>query len=93
LEEEVYPIQKAIDNPTKIKSKDGKRKKQEERERYGKRMVGKNSTVSSTVMSPTEPVAPTWSIPVKVVKEQPLLGVTRSSEAAMGALMVFEGER
>ncbi|KAJ3404106.1 hypothetical protein HDV05_007358 [Chytridiales sp. JEL 0842] len=87
LEETIFPIQKALESPTKARDKDGKRRKQEERERFGKKALQGGAGVGDAVPQTI------WSIPVSVVKPQPLLDVTKSHSVGLGALMVFEGER
>ncbi|KAJ3295871.1 hypothetical protein HDU79_008223 [Rhizoclosmatium sp. JEL0117] len=91
LEEELYPLKKALDDP-KRKQKDGKRKKQDERERFGKRPVH-----AHVVKHDVKPAAPgpdrSWSVPMEVVPQLPLLNVVKGSGIGLGALMMFEGER
>ncbi|KAJ3311956.1 hypothetical protein HDU76_002999 [Blyttiomyces sp. JEL0837] len=94
VEEEVYPVQKLLDDPSR-KSKDGKRKKQEERERFGKKLAPKGS--SKTPVPPPPPkvassVDRSWSLPIEVIPEQPLLHVTKGDVVSTGAIMLFEGE-
>ena len=45
IEELIYPIRKALENPKRPKTKDGKRKKQSEKERLG---FAKKETKSTT---------------------------------------------
>ncbi|KAJ3081816.1 hypothetical protein HDU99_004576, partial [Rhizoclosmatium hyalinum] len=91
LEEELYPLKKALDDP-KRKQKDGKRKKQDEKERFGKRPVH-----AHVVKHDVKPAAPgpdrSWSVPMEVVPQLPLLNVVKGSGIGLGALMMFEGER
>ncbi|KAJ3026975.1 UNVERIFIED_CONTAM: hypothetical protein HDU68_004718 [Siphonaria sp. JEL0065] len=91
LEEELHPLKKALEDP-KRKTKDGKRKKQDEKERFGKRPVH-----GHVLKHDPKPVVPgpdrSWSVPLEVVQELPLLNVIKGSGIGLGALMMFEGER
>ncbi|KAI9330228.1 transport protein Trs120 or TRAPPC9 TRAPP II complex subunit-domain-containing protein [Zopfochytrium polystomum] len=87
VEEDVFPVQMALDDPVRRAAlgKDGRRRAQREAERFGKPPAGH---VGRTARRDWQ-----WSVQVKVVPPQPLLQVTQSAEVALGALMVFEEER
>ncbi|KAJ1562961.1 hypothetical protein HK405_005195, partial [Cladochytrium tenue] len=88
VEQDLFPVQAAVEDPRRKDSltKDGRRKPQRESERLGK---------------PPHPLPPrgsgkerNWSIPVKVVPPQPLLQpVDGVQNLPLGSLMVFEEER
>ncbi|KAI9350234.1 transport protein Trs120 or TRAPPC9 TRAPP II complex subunit-domain-containing protein [Obelidium mucronatum] len=92
LEEELYPLKKALDDPKK-KTKDGKRKKQDEKERFGKRPVHAHVVKQDKKPEAVNGPDRSWSVPVEVVPELPLLNVIKGSGIGLGALMIFEGER
>ncbi|KAJ3141359.1 hypothetical protein HK100_007787 [Physocladia obscura] len=91
LEEEIYPIQKALDDP-KRKTKDGKRKKQDDISRFGKIPVHfgiGNPSEHVKVLGPDR----SWAISMEVIPAQPLLNVVKGPGITLGAIMVYEGER
>ncbi|KAI8617961.1 transport protein Trs120 or TRAPPC9 TRAPP II complex subunit-domain-containing protein [Chytriomyces sp. MP71] len=96
LEEEIYPLQKVLDDPSR-KGKDGKRRRQDERERFGKNGVhflnGKKFLSSAEGDSTSIGPDRSWSIPLDVVPSLPLLNVVKGARVALGALMLFEGEQ
>ncbi|KAJ3210402.1 hypothetical protein HDU67_005353 [Dinochytrium kinnereticum] len=90
VEEMVQPVQKALDDP-KRRTKDGRRKRQEERERFGKKPAA--LLFEKGLKAKAAENMPNWSIPIEVIPEQPILQVNKSERISLGALMVFEGER
>ncbi|KAJ3095829.1 hypothetical protein HDU97_006470 [Phlyctochytrium planicorne] len=90
VEEMVQPVQKALDDP-KRRTKDGRRKRQEERERFGKKSAA--LLTDKGMKAKAAEVTAVWSIPIEVIQQQPILQVNRSHRIDLGALMVFEGER
>ncbi|KAJ3110649.1 hypothetical protein HDU96_006389 [Phlyctochytrium bullatum] len=88
---EEKPVQKALDDP-KRRTKTGLRRRQEERERFGKKSATLLFEKPSKGAKGVEQTAP-WSIPIEVIPDQPLLQLIKPDRISLDALMVFEGER
>ncbi|KAJ3405890.1 hypothetical protein HDU80_000600 [Chytriomyces hyalinus] len=89
LEEEIYPLKKVMDDP-KRKGKDGKLIQQDERERFGKRLVSSGSRHKSDAAHGPDR---TWAQSLPVLPSLPLMKVSKGSQIGLGAMMLFEGER
>ncbi|KAJ3384042.1 hypothetical protein HDU92_003791 [Lobulomyces angularis] len=95
VEENIDPVSKFLDDPTKS-SKDGKKRKQNDRERVGKILSFQKKKGEATQLSNDEKILDTetgWSIDVKVIEVQPVLRADLGFPVNAGALMLFEGEK
>ncbi|TPX66055.1 hypothetical protein SpCBS45565_g04757 [Spizellomyces sp. 'palustris'] len=94
VEEDIAPLQRLLDDPRQ-KTKDGRRKRQDERERFGKKRIefSEKRKEDGSVGPKGEKEVPEWSLPIKVIPEQPLVQVVRESLLSPGPMMLFEGER
>ncbi|KAJ3281136.1 hypothetical protein HK104_000185 [Borealophlyctis nickersoniae] len=94
VEEIIQPIKTGEISDARKKTKDGKRIRQDDRERYGKKAIefsggrARAATVSTVASDYGKP----WSISLKVIPEQPILQVNNSLTSP-GSMMLFEGER
>ncbi|KAL2915792.1 hypothetical protein HK105_204739 [Polyrhizophydium stewartii] len=94
IEEHVMPVRRSLDIP-RMRTKDGKRHKQDDRSRFGKRKIefmGKPER-DRPATAATPPRGKRWSMPLKVVRDMPTMELQSTSLGGHQALMLFEGER
>ncbi|KAI9101236.1 transport protein Trs120 or TRAPPC9 TRAPP II complex subunit-domain-containing protein [Phlyctochytrium arcticum] len=101
VEEEVLPLLRLQQDPRK-RTKEGTRRRQDERDRFGKRNLDFGGADLTTNGPPSAGIlladelnkaAANWSVPIKVIPPQPLVQVVRKGASAPGPMMLFEGER
>ena len=99
LEEEVLPVRRSLDDP-KRRTKDGKRKHQDEPSRFGKKSLEfisggglSNKKLNGSSGDAFGDTNKKWSLALAVICEQPMLDVTGTSVGSNEALMLFEGQR
>ncbi|KAI8907040.1 TRAPP II complex [Powellomyces hirtus] len=83
---EVSCLSRLLEDP-KMRTKDGRRRPQDETMRFGKKPEGKTAAKIDS-----SKVVPEWSIPIKVVPAQPVLQIVKNV-AAPTSRMLFAGER
>ncbi|KAJ3352563.1 hypothetical protein HDU83_007870 [Entophlyctis luteolus] len=83
LEEEIFPVKKVLDDKSR-KTKDGKRKKPDERELFGKHSLKSVEGI---------PHDRSWFVHADVFPKLPLIDVKKGAGIELGALMMYEGER
>ncbi|KAI8803231.1 transport protein Trs120 or TRAPPC9 TRAPP II complex subunit-domain-containing protein [Cladochytrium replicatum] len=99
VQEDIVPIKHRKQVDAKKNEKDGKRRKQDDRERLvGRKAVSAQTTASSGPKRPSTTLAnhgddrSEWSLPLTVIPEMPMLQLSHASFGTKHALMLFEGE-
>ncbi|KAJ3273986.1 hypothetical protein HDV01_003656 [Terramyces sp. JEL0728] len=89
IEETLHPLQQFLGNPEKY-TKDGKLKKQKEQDRFGKKELAFLSTGGKKAASEK---LPAWSLPIEIIKPQPVLELLDTTLGSHQAITLYEGER